>query len=169
MLLTDAYREQQAALHATGNYGVMGRSFGPLVCRVAESFACQSLLDYGCGSRQSLKHGLVCELDYRGFDPCVEQFSAPPEPADMVACIDVMEHVEPEFTDKVIEELARLTKRVAVVSVHTGPAQKVLPDGRNAHIVQEPARWWLPKFCAHFDVRDFGRTPGGFYLILEPI
>lgn len=169
MFVTDDYREQQAALHATGTYGVMGRSFGPLVSRIAEDYGCKTLLDYGCGSRQSLRSGLVCQIEYCGYDPCVVDYAREPHPADMVACIDVLEHVEPQFTDDVIRDIRRLTRTVAVVSIHTGQAQKTLPDGRNAHIVQRPPRWWLPKFCEGFDIRDMGRTPGGFYLVLEPV
>jgi hypothetical protein len=168
-MITEAYRDQQRALHATGTYGVMGEQLGPFVTQVAQHYGVKTLLDYGCGSRQSLRRSLGSWIDYRGFDPCVEAFSADPAPADMVACIDVMEHVEPEFTDATIERIAQLTKRVALVTVHTGPAIKVLSDGRNAHIVQQPFRWWLPKFLAHFELERFGKLPGGFLLVLSPV
>jgi hypothetical protein len=38
----------------------------------------------------------------------------------------------------------------------------VLPDGRNAHLIQEPPEWWLPKLLERFDLYTFQRMPGGF-------
>lgn len=165
-MITEEYRRQQKALHAKGDYGTMGRIFGPPVSEVAMKFRAESVLDYGCGSKQSLKESLDGSLKYVGYDPCVDAFSAEPEPADMVACIDVMEHVEPDFTEQTIARLRSLMRKVAFVTIHTGPAMKVLPDGRNAHLVQQPARWWLPLFCRHFDVEMVVGMKHGFWMVL---
>jgi hypothetical protein len=48
--------------------------------------------------------------------------------------------------------LASITSKIAFLSIHMGPAVKVLSDGRNAHLIQKPTSWWLPKLCQHFDI-----------------
>jgi hypothetical protein len=84
----------------------------------------------------------------------------------MVACIDVLEHIEPECLDNVLDHIASLTEAVAFLSIHTGPALKKLPDGRNAHLIQEPAEWWLPKLMSRWDMQTIQRTSDkGFYFI----
>jgi hypothetical protein len=52
-----------------------------------------------------------------------------------------------------------------------GPAGKTLPDGRNAHLIQKPSSWWLPKLSAHFDVlhlETHDMMGRGFWVIVEP-
>jgi len=44
---------------------------------------------------------------------------------------------------------------------------KVLPDGRNAHLIQQPAGWWLPKILERFELVTFNRMPQGFWVGVE--
>jgi hypothetical protein len=39
---------------------------------------------------------------------------------------------------------------------------KTLADGRNAHLIQEPPEWWLPKIMARWDLRLFQAVTGEF-------
>jgi hypothetical protein len=66
--------------------------------------------------------------------------------------IDVLEHIEPDCLENVLDHLAKLTECVAFITVHTGPAGKTLPDGRNAHINQQPMSYWLSKLWQRFDL-----------------
>lgn len=95
------------------------------------------------------------------------EWAAQPAPAQFVACIDVLEHIEPELLENVLDDLQRVTANTGVFSVHTGPARKLLPDGRNAHLIQQPASWWLPKFMARFDLEIFNRTQNGFWIVVR--
>ena len=79
----------------------------------------------------------------------------------------MLEHIEPELLDNVLDDLKRVTKRAALFTVHVKPAVKVLPDGRNAHLIQQPPSWWLPKFLERFDLVTFNRMPQGFWVGLE--
>ena len=67
----------------------------------------------------------------------------------------------------VLDDLRDLTTGHGIYTVHTGPAVKVLPDGRNAHLIQQPPSWWLPRFMARFDLVQFQRMPQGFWVLVE--
>lgn len=80
----------------------------------------------------------------------------------------MLEHIEPGLLDNVLDDLRRVTLGVGVFTVHTGAAVKFLPDGRNAHLIQQPPAWWLPKFMDRFELATFNRMPMGFWVVVEP-
>jgi hypothetical protein len=130
----------------------------------------RELLDYGAGKGRlgmELSKLVTRPLQIRHYDPAIPQWSATPAPAELVACIDVLEHIEPDLLDNVLDDLQHLALRAAVCTVHTGAAMKVLPDGRNAHLIQQPAEWWLPKFEKRFAVKTVQPLPEGFWLGVE--
>lgn len=146
MLISDAYKQQNSALHASrADYGTGGRAVAHHVETIARMHRCVDVLDYGCG-----KGTLAVGLRYLGstlpvaeYDPALGGKDTAPKPADLVVCSDVLEHVEPECLDAVWHHLHSLTRKALFFTVHTGPAQKTLPDGRNAHLTQQPPEWWL--------------------------
>lgn len=165
--ISEKYLEQQKELHKNPNYGVASVSYAPLVTQLITQLGVTELLDYGCGKgrlAESIKpeHEMVMEL----YDPSIEKYSERPSPREMVCCIDVLEHIEPELLDNVLDDLKSLTKKYGFFTIHTGPAVKVLPDGRNAHLIQEDFRWWLPKLWERFNIHSMSHTPGGFYVVV---
>jgi 2-polyprenyl-3-methyl-5-hydroxy-6-metoxy-1,4-benzoquinol methylase len=72
-----------------------------------------------------------------------------PKPSDVVVCTDVLEHIEPEKLDAVLDHILRLTGYFAHLVISTRPANAVLPDGRNAHLIVETPDWWLEKILAN--------------------
>jgi hypothetical protein len=128
------------------------------------------LLDYGCGHNLSLKKTLKPErpIKYQCYDPAVPDYAGNPTPAQMVVCIDVLEHIEPDCLEEVLDHLEELTEQVLFATVHTGPAGKVLSDGRNAHLIQQPYQWWLPKFIERFQLQGFHQRGNGFEVICVP-
>lgn len=125
-------------------------------------------MDYGSGAQCNLARNLKAnhKVTYQAYDPGVPRFSKPAIPAEMVACIDVLEHVEPEYLDNVLDDLCRLTEGIAFLSIDTGPAMKVLSDGRNAHLTQQPMSWWLPKIWDRWELQMAQMTSEhGFYVI----
>jgi hypothetical protein len=166
VLISEAYRAEQTALHAKGNYGTASLQYGQIVSAIVEGTGAKTLLDYGCGSMQNLKKVLDCDVMYLGYDPAIQEFSVK-EPCDLVVCIDVLEHIEPELLDNVLDDLLMLTGKWGFFTVHTGPAKKVLSDGRNAHLIQKPAEWWLPKITQRWDLWKFDRTAQGFNLLVR--
>lgn len=167
MLITDDYRAQQEQLHENPNYGVASLQYAPIVSEICNTLEVQHLLDYGAGKCRLFQNLKVQhKMKLQAYDPGVPKLSAAPVPAEMVACIDVLEHIEPECLDDVLDDLARLTEAVCFLTIHTGPAVKVLSDGRNAHLTQQPMEWWLPKIWERWDIHTVQVTGDyGFYVI----
>ena len=165
--ISDEYRLQQQALHENVKYGRASISFAPLVRAIAELGECTSISDYGAGKRNlqfALGTRFFRTVDYRPYDPAFPEYG-PPLPADLVTCIDVLEHVEPDLLDACLDEIASITDKLLILSVHTGPAVKRLPDGRNAHLTQRPAPWWLDLMAGRFDLLHFQQIRKGFLVI----
>ncbi|MGZ3375399.1 MAG: hypothetical protein ACXU8S_02265 [Phenylobacterium sp.] len=168
-VISDRYRALQQELHENPNYGVASIGFAPLVQQFVAKLGVASISDYGAG-KQNLRKALEAagvRVDYRPYDPAFPDYG-PPQSADLVCCIDVLEHIEPEFLDNVLDDLALITIRYGFFSVHTGPAVKVLADGRNAHLIQQPSSWWLPRLCQRFEVEHLQKTAGGFFVLTAP-
>jgi hypothetical protein len=169
-VISDAYLHEQQRLHQNPRYGRASIGYAPLVAALIRIGKCASLADYGAGKCR-LKHSLdrlgAKSIDYLPYDPAFPDYG-PPRPADLVACIDVLEHVEPELLDGVLDDLARITSRLGFFTVHTGPAGKSLSDGRNAHIIQQPASWWLPRFADRLEIIHVQTVPKGFWVLAAP-
>ena len=169
-LITEEYRGMQQQLHQNPNYGIESVDYAPLVAQVLDVAGAQELLDYGAGKGRlglTLKQQMKRPLAIRHYDPAIPEWSARAEPCGFVACIDVLEHIEPVLLDNVLDDLQRVTAGVGVFTVHTGAALKVLPDGRNAHLIQQPSAWWLPKLLTRFELRRFDSMENGFWVIVE--
>ena len=170
VLISEKYRKMQQQLHENPGYGVASVGYAALVADVIMGVGARELLDYGAGKGRlgiTLKQHVQYPLAIRHYDPAIPEWSAPPQPCGFVACIDVLEHIEPALLDNVLDDLKRVTAGVGIFTVHTGPAVKVLPDGRNAHLIQQPPAWWLPKFLERFEIESFKRMAMGFWVVVE--
>jgi hypothetical protein len=152
--ISEEYLKLQQELHKNPNYGVASLQFAPLVAQLFSQSKFQSISDYGAGKKrllEGLKASGVTPNEYHPFDPAFPEYGEP-KSADLVCCIDVLEHIEPTKLDSVLDELASITVGFGFFSIHMGPAGKVLSDGRNAHLIQKPTSWWLPRLCEYFDI-----------------
>jgi hypothetical protein len=129
------------------------------VLAVYKSIDGKSLLDYGCG-----KGMLAKQLDFPiwEYDPAIPGKDNPPRPADLVVAIDVLEHIEPEYLDRVIDDIYRCTKKIAFFAIGTQPSTKTLPDGRNTHLIVQDKQWWMDRLkrCFMFHERGVFDTLG---------
>ena len=164
---------QQEELHKDPTYGVASLSFAPLVAEVIKQSNAKSVSDYGAGKR-NLRKGLyeagILNIDYYAYDPVFPEYG-PPQAADLVCCIDVLEHIEVEFLDNILADLKKIVINKGFFSIHLGPAGKSLPDGRNAHLIQQPVSWWLPKICDYFEVLQLAKHQmmgHGVWIIVAP-
>ena len=170
--LSDDYRALGVALHSTRKtYGAGGHWWARTALSEAERIGAASILDYGCGKgtfATSIKHmGWSGELFE--YDPCVPGKEAQPSPADLVVCTDVLEHIEPEKIDNVLIHLRTLARKELMVTISTRPANKFLPDGRNAHLIIESPDWWFNKVNTFFGILRWEediRNPSEIFTIL---
>lgn len=151
-LYSPEYLELNRQLHQENpNYGVSGSKYIPEVVALSRKYNTTDILDYGCG-KGTLAKALPFEI--KEYDPAIPEKSETPTPCDLVVCTDVLEHIEPEYIDWVIGDIARCTKVAAFIVIHTGPAKKTLPDGRNTHLIQENKAWWWKKLDQVFDIDE---------------
>lgn len=176
--ISSAYLSEQVALHAAPRgYGGRGNLWANAVAVLIYRFIASSVLDYGCGQGTlvaELKRKHLPGIRYAEYDPAVAGKSSPPAFADLVICTDVLEHVEPDKLDAVLMHLKQLARKAVFAVIALRPSNKTLSDGRNAHLIIEPADWWIARLtAAGFRVLEGppkipGRTSTGeLSLILE--
>ncbi|MEM8937362.1 MAG: methyltransferase domain-containing protein [Pseudomonadota bacterium] len=145
MLISDDYRETLLRHRQVTEWGPGRPEHFELVDKhLIKPHRVRSIIDYGCG-----EGGLVRELDKQnfeviGYDPGVPRFSnQPAKQAEGLVSFDVLEHIEPDYLGDVLEHIGDLFTVAAYLVIHLGPALHRLPDGRNAHLIQKPAEWWV--------------------------
>lgn len=151
-LISEEYRRLNIELHSTGKFGVHGSKWAERVTKIAQTIDATTLLDYGCG-QGSL--GTALALPVAEYDPAIEGKDGRPEPADLVICTDVLEHIEPEFLDNVVNDLCALSIKALFTVISTRLAKKMLADGRNAHLIVEPPSFWREIFSKHFTIVEW--------------
>jgi hypothetical protein len=153
MKISREYLELNRKLHAEGNYGISGTLWARSVMQLAQFLDTRDILDYGCGQR-TLEKSLGFPI--HNYDPCIPGLDAPPQPAALVVCTDVLEHIEPDCLDDVLDDLQRVTSQRALLVIANHPATKTLSDGRNAHLIQEGSAWWIPRLEKRFAIHQAG-------------
>ncbi len=159
MLISEEYRGLNSKLHdvmPSWGAGAGAPWMGPYM-----TFKFRSCLDYGCGKG---KLTVACE-DFRRYDPAIPEFSADPLPADLVLCLTVLEHVEPECIDDVLGHLEVLTKRRIIIKVTTVDSNLRLADRTSVHRTIRPSQWWLRKCIDHWDCLRAEKTTSGFRFV----
>ncbi len=144
---TDKYKNQLVEMHETTGWGGGGHKRAVAVNEVATAYGCQTVLDYGCG-KGTLKTALVERFGWtpeliREYDPGIPGKDMQPTPADLVACTDVLEHVEPHLVGEICRHLWLMSVKVAYVLIVKQLSGKILPDGRNAHLTIGNTDFWV--------------------------
>ncbi len=145
-LSSPAYRDLLSQKHGAKHWGGAGKSWAPVVAEFAERLGARTILDYGCG-RGTLAPALPA-WTVAEYDPGIAGKDALPAPADLIACTDVLEHIEPDRLDRVLDHIGQLMVKGAFLLIALSPSKVTLADGRNAHLIVEPAAWWIAKLRA---------------------
>ena len=153
--ITEEYRKLQRDLHDRNKfYGVSSIEFAPIVASVLHHFKIDNISDYGAGKKRLLDALTKLKKSprlYFPYDPAFPEYGEPKK-ADLVCCIDVLEHIEPDLIDNVIEDLSKIVTNIGFFTVHLTPAGKILNDGRNAHLILKTIPWWMKKFEKYFSI-----------------
>lgn len=158
MLITDGWREQNRLLHEQD--AGYGRSSGVNWTDWTRHYVrrnprVRTILDYGCG-KGALKEQLGSSFRVAEYDPAIPGKDAPPAPADLVICTDVLEHVEAECLDSVLAHLFELARHSLLLDVSCAPGKRTVPDGRLCHIHVQTRLWWLGKLI---------QLPGSWHVV----
>ena len=151
-LITDEYVSEMVRLHTSEDpkqrYGDGSYNWAYLLCGIARLEQCKDVLDYGCGGGSLVRALNTAGVNCSGYDPGYPGLTGklPDFPRDLVVCLDVLEHIEPDCLDDVLAHIIGLARRRIFVAIATRPASKTLSDGRNAHLIQKEGVWWRNQF-----------------------
>lgn len=167
-LISEEYRALNRELHyRIPAYGNGAHKWAPKVRELANQNNTSSILDYGAGKR-TLAQALP-EFKLSEYDPAVPGIDTLPGPADIVCCLDVLEHVEPDKIDYTLAYLVSLTRKVLVLSISCKLSTKMLADGRSSHILVESPEWWRNKLQAFGTLEELDSPKDAQYdLLLRP-
>lgn len=143
-MISDHYINQLREVHKSKKWGNSGKSWLTGIVDFAKELNAANLIDYGCG-QGTLKPN-ISNMDVYEYDPGIEGKDKPPPVCDMLVCTDVLEHVEPQYLLETLEYIDGLYTKGAFFVIACNAAKEILPDGRNAHLIQRPPSWWRDQF-----------------------
>lgn len=161
MLLSPDYKKILTLAHEKNPHWGPGRpTWAGEIAHFATCEGAKSLIDYGCGKGGMVEHMRGMGFPVQGYDPGVAAFQSLPRRADLVYCLDVLEHIEPDCLGSVLEHIAQLAP-LGFFVISMKRAKEILPDGRNAHLIVEGAEYWtasLGEFYRHVAARTGRKT-----------
>lgn len=175
---TEDYALQMRAMHEAGSFGIHGYTDIEWSARALVSLICTlqrpvTVLDYGAGAGTyaDAVHKVFKWVNVTSYDPFHPKFRDLPDPGvhDAVNCTDVMEHVELECVDNTLKYIADRTRFMACFAIALEEANKILPDGRNAHITQKSAKWWAEKLRQHFAIAEYSYSGAMVVFACQPL
>jgi 2-polyprenyl-3-methyl-5-hydroxy-6-metoxy-1,4-benzoquinol methylase len=158
MLISDQYRKLNSELHLSqAGYGSNGWQWIGPILKLMQRTKSKTVLDYGAG-KGSLQEWMTAPVTC--YDPVT--FPDEPLPQDFVACLDVMEHIEPDCLDDVLRHISGKTLKAGLFVISIREAKKLLADGRNAHLIVQDKEFWVPRLRTFFrkveHVKGVGRS-----------
>jgi len=157
ILHRDAAREGKGTFEGIRSFIMIA----PFLRDYARQMQATDMLDYGGGRGAQYKlqgieidgttHNDTC--DYLGikqstcFDPGVtgtREFGK----YDLVACVDALEHCDRQDLPWIVRQLFQCARKGVFANIASYKANKILPNGENAHCTIEPAEWWMGLFAA---------------------
>ena len=158
MLISPEYAALNEELHLRcPTYGTNNtQHYIGIIRQLMDCLKTRDILDYGCGKGDLRR---LLSFPIKEYDPAIPGKNGRPEPADIVVCTDVLEHVEPACLNDVLSDLRRCVKVVGLFIIPTHASSKFLADGRNAHLTQKPKVWWEKKVGEFFAIHSSKEVP----------
>lgn len=153
------YLEELKLLHSKKTFG-KGKTIPLYLKELFKTQVIDSMLDFGCGKGQPFTSLDSDTFKVYNYDPVTSPIKLP-SAVDLVYSSDVLEHVELDQIDEVLSKLFSIGQKYQYHLIACHPAKKTLSDGRNAHIIVEPPKWWKEKLqnpnwkIIHEDVLDY--------------
>lgn len=173
LLCSEEYFEILQHEHNTPNkWGKAAKSRFVQIVEFIKKQQYTDILDYGAGSANRLS-GML-ESEYPGeftctdYDPGIPEISQKPAPHNLVTCVDVLEHVEPDLLNNVLSDLQRVTLKAGYFVISTVPASRILKNGKNAHLIIETAEWWEQQLLEYFEIISVHKTKFDLVVCVVP-
>jgi hypothetical protein len=138
-----------------------GKSLPPQahhIRRLIEQHGARSILDYGSGKGSQYLPLPFTDasgrtypdiktywggVDVRCYDPGFKRYSQLPAGRfDGVIATDVLEHCPEEDMEWIVLEMFQYANRFVFANVACYAADRILPNGANAHCTIRPPKWW---------------------------
>lgn len=154
MIISKNYKELLQQEHSDKDTFNHGRKKIKKIRNFLKTYNPQSLIDFGCG-----KGDLILSINEQypniiteGYDPGVKKFENLPNSVfESLVSTDALEHVEPEMLDSTLQVINSLFFKSAFLVIASYKSKKILPDGRNAHLIIESFEWWKNKLETFID------------------
>lgn len=171
MLISEGYRNLLLQLRQNRpSYGSTAYKHAADVRDFAEQLQAKTILDYGCGAGTLGSASEMQKFDVIGYDPAVKGKEVLPEVSfDVVACIDVMEHVEESYVTDVLEQIYSKAQSGVYLLISLVPAKHILPNGENAHITLYPAHEWFERLTEFFPWRSYDLLVRQRFLVFKGV
>jgi len=154
MIINEHYQNQIQELHSKGKFNNGAKQFD-IVEPFIKEYKPTDLIDFGCG-KGALIHTIkqhYPDISVWGYDPGNPDFAKLPDQSfDAVISTDAIEHIEPEHLDQSLETMSTKMQRCGFFRIACHPAKKLLPDGRNCHLIVQEPDWWRAKILSNMDV-----------------
>jgi len=153
-LISEEYKKILQQIHQTDKWGRMAKNQSSSIKKLLDEYNIKRLLDYGSGWG-GLKDSLPSDYEVIEYEPGIEEKSQSPEPEKFVVCIDVLEHIEPEYIENVLDDLQRVVLDKGFLTISCREAVRRLPNGKNAHLIVKPHTWWKDKLELRFNILTY--------------
>ena len=171
-LISEDYAHTLAYEHANtpGKWGHTAQMYVDTIVKHAGDLT--EWLDYGAGSgglSNAVNSRYPNKYEITEYEPSRPNSVSVPRP--YVACIDVLEHIEPDLLDNVLRDLLRVTQVRGYFTISCRLAAKILRDGRNAHLIVQPWEWWQTQLKQYFHIVEHMYEPGdkNYRVVVEPL
>jgi trans-aconitate methyltransferase len=153
-MINQEYQNQIQELHSQGKFNNGAKQFD-IVDPFIKQYNPENLIDFGCG-KGALIHTIKQHyptIDVFGYDPGNPEFSTmPTRTFDAIISTDAIEHIEPEHLASSLNAMSDKMQRCGFFRIACHPAKKLLPDGRNCHLIVQEPTWWREQILEHMSV-----------------
>lgn len=158
-LISKTYLKEVEYQHNTSEWGMAGLGHVPHIIDLANRIKAKNILDYGSGCGRTANELRKNNFDVLEYEPGIESkrnnlnlINDYNFKTDLIICTDVLEHIERKKLINVLNHLKSINCMYYYVTVGTGPANRILSNGSNAHLIQEDEHWWYNTLSKIFKI-----------------
>lgn len=167
--VTSLYAQRLKEHHASTKWGVTVATKISHIDIFAEENNVRSILDYGCG-QGILKEKLGHKYEITEYDAGISgKDILPSEVYDMIVCVDVAEHFEPDTVASNFKAMHDRVAKCVYMTISCEPAIGCFADGTNLHLTIKPPWEWMQIIDAEFQPKklNFYGTDRGLLVKLQ--